>query len=400
MQPVTRRRIFVWGAISAVIVVLIVLAFLPRPVAVDSEVVRRSTLEVTLDHEGETRVRQRYVVSAPVSGQVLRIELEPGDTVLQGKTVVATFRPSIPVPLDARSRAEAEAQLRAARSRLVAGQAEQKRASVAAELSERQLERTRSLRQAGAVSQEALDAAEAEARSSQDALTAAGAAAITAQHELQAAQAVLTAETSAAAGHGAALLVRAPVTGVVLRRLHESQAVVPAGQPLLELANRTDLEIASDYLTSDAVKIRAGMPVLIDQWGGGEPLKGRVRRVDPAGFTKVSALGVEEQRVWVVVELEDPYGTWATLGDAFRVQTRIVIWHDSRVLQVPTSALFRESDQWQAFVVKHGRAHRQPVIIGHRNALAAEVRSGLSVGERVIVHPSDQVEEGVRVTER
>ena len=175
---------------------------------------------------------------------------------------------------------------------------------------------------------------------------------------------------------------------------------MPAGEPLLELANRANLEVVSDYLTADAVKIRAGMPVLIDQWGGGEPLKGRVRRVDPPGFTKVSALGVEEQRVWVVVEFEDPYRAWAALGDAFRVETRIVVWHGRQVLQVPTSALFRQADQWQAFVVEHGRAHRRHVIIGHRNDLAAEVLSGLSEGERVVLHPSDQVQEGTRVTER
>lgn len=195
-----------------------------------------------------------------------------------------------------------------------------------------------------------------------------------------------------------ALTIRAPVTGVVLRRLQESEAVVPAGAPLLEIADRADLEIATDYLTTDAVKMRPGMPVVIEHWGGGDLLKGRVRRIDPSGFTKVSALGVEEQRVWVVTDFDEPQQAWQILGDAFRVETRIVVWSSNSALQVPSNALFRRQNEWHVYVVAAGRARQRKIVISHQNDMATEVQSGLSEGDEVVAYPSDQIEDGTRVT--
>ncbi len=192
--------------------------------------------------------------------------------------------------------------------------------------------------------------------------------------------------------------LQAPIDGVVLQRLHESQSPVAAGTPLLEIANLDDLETASDYLSSDAVEIRPGMPVEIAQWGGGEPLKGVVRRVEPHGFTKISALGVEEQRVWVITRFTDPRSAWKSLGDGYRVETRVETWHGDQVLQVPEGALFRKADGWALFTDDGGRARLKEVKVGHRDGLKAEILSGLEEGTPVIVNPSDDVADGTRVT--
>ncbi len=196
------------------------------------------------------------------------------------------------------------------------------------------------------------------------------------------------------------LSLRSPVGGVVLRRLHESEAVVPAGEPLIEVADSSDLEVVSDYLSTDAVKIRPGMRVDIDRWGGDAPLPGRVRRVEPSGFLKISALGVEEQRVNVVIDFDDRKGASALLGDGYRVETRVVTWEGEDVLQTPTSALFRSGDGWAVFVASGGRARLRAVRIGHQSDLGAEVLGGLQAGERVVAHPSDSVSAGVRIRDR
>ena len=391
-------RIVTWLVVAGVLVAL-GLALRPAPVPVDLGLVERGPLRVTLDEEGETRVRDRFVVSAPLAGRVLRIELEPGDPVAVGETVLATFQPSDPVLLDARTRAEAEAQVGAAESALGRARADRERAAVEAELAQNDLVRARELAPAGIVSAAQLDAAEHRARSATEAQRSAEFTFRTAEYELDVMRARLL-QAQGASGGGEVIVLRSPIDGVVMRRVRESESIVPAGEPLLELADPTDLEIVSDMLSVDAVQIEAGDDVLIDQWGGTTELRGRVRLVEPSGFMKISALGVEEQRVNIIVDFADVRDAWQTLGDGYRVEVRVIIWERDEVLKVPTSSLFRAGDDWAVYRVVEGRALRQAVDIGQRNGLEAEVLAGLSADDQVVVHPSDAVLDGVATVER
>lgn len=380
----------------AFVALLLAVALRPRPVPADLAPVARGPLAVTVDEEGETRVRERYVVSAPVPGQVLRVELEPGDAVRRGDPV-ATLRPAPAVPLDARSRAEAAAGVEAARARVGQAQAERKRAVPALDLARAELVRHRDLLDRGIASQQAHDAAVAAERAAAEALHAAEFAAATATEQLAMAQARL-APTAAAAGRE--IVLRAPADGVVLKRVRESEAVVAAGEALLEIGDPARLEIVSDLLSTDAVRVRPGAAVRIEQWGGETPLAGRVRRVEPSGFMKVSALGVEEQRVNVVVDPEDGGDAWQRLGDGYRVEVRIVIWKAPDVVKVPTSSLLRRGDAWAVFVAESGRARLRTIELGPRNGLEAQVVAGLSAGQQVVVHPSDTLADGSRIAPR
>ena len=391
------KRPLVWG-FAALIVLALVFAFWPEPVPADFASVEQGLLRVTIDEEGETRVRDRFVVSAPVAGQVLRIDLEPGDTVVARKTVLATFQPGLPGLLDARTRAEAEGRVNVARAALEEAQAARDRAQTERDFAESDLKRQRELDRAELVSAEKLEAAVAEARAKADALRVAESAIRTAQRGLEVAQAALV--VSGGASTSSPILIRAPVTGVVLRRLRESESVVPAGEPLLEIGDPKNLEVVSDLLSTDAVRISTGSLVLIEGWGGEKTLKGKVRRIEPAGFTKISALGVEEQRVNVVIDFDDATAGQNVLGDGFRVEVRIVVWEKENVLKVPISALFREGEEWAVYVVGNGRAARRTLTIGQRNSLEAEVLSGLQQADVVIVHSSDAVQDGVRVSAR
>jgi HlyD family secretion protein len=378
------------------VLLLLLVALWPESVAVDVARVERGPLRVTVDEEGETRVRERFLVSAPVSGRVARIELEPGDRVERGRTVVATFAPGDPTPLDARARAEAEAAVGAADAALGRARAEQQRAGAALELARSELARLRALARQQIVAAQALEAAEAQERSAEEGARAAGFAVRAAEHEREMARARL----SQARGGGAALAIRSPIDGVVLKRFRESAGIVPAGEPLLELGDPAALELVSDLLSSDAVKVRPGSAVLLEQWGGDEALRGRVRRVEPSGFMKVSALGVEEQRVNVIVDFEDAAAAGRVLGDGYRVEVRIVLWQAQDAVKVPASSLFRRGEEWAVFVVEGGRARARAVSIGHRGGAEAEVLSGVEPGATVVVHPSDSVRDGVRVTPR
>ncbi len=392
------RRLLIWGG-TAVILGLIAWSLIPDPMPADFATVERGLLRVTIDEEGETRVRDRFVVSAPLAGRVLRIELEPGDRVTAGDTVLATFQPTDPVLLDARSRAEAEARVKAAKSAI--GRAEADLARTRAELkkSEADLERARRLAGDEIVSAEQLEAAELNHDTRQKAVRAAEFAVRTTTYDLEVARASLV-EPGASGATREPIIIRSPVDGTVLRRLRESESVVPAGEPLLEVADPRDLEIVSDLLSTDAVKVRRGQKVLIEQWGGEEALHGVVRRVEPSGFMKISALGVEEQRVNVIVDFEDSREDWQALGDGFRVEVRIITWEEDGVLTVPTSSLFRHGDGWAVFAVDAGLAALREIEIGKRNGLAAQVLDGLSDGQQVIVHPSDSIADGVKVAER
>lgn len=390
------RRWVSWGVGLLVVAAAVFFGTRPQPVPAELAQVERGPLEVTIDEEGETRVRDRFVISAPLAGRVLRIELEPGDAVVAGETVLAVFLPSAPVLLDARSRAEAEAVVQTAAAAL--GQAEAHYERAVAELAFSRSEAARYLRlsQEGIVSVEAMESAQLDLDTRQEAVEAAEYAVRTARSELQTARVRLlqfSAESADEAG-GAAIRIVSPVSGVVLRRVRESESIVPAGESLLEVGDPARIEVVTDYLSKDAVRMGSGQRVLIDRWGGDRPLLGRVRRVEPSGFTKISALGVEEQRVNVVIDIVDSGTDWAGLGDGFRVETRVVVWESAEELKAPTGALFRRDEGWAVFAVEGGRAALRPIEVGERNAQEAQVLGGLDAGEQVVVYPSDSLSDG------
>lgn len=406
-------------AVAAVVVVLLVIALRPTPIEVELAPVSRGALRVTVDEEGMTRIRDKFLVTAPVAGAISRIELEPGDRVRRGD-VFATIHPERPPLLDARTRAERSAGVEAARAAVLAARAEEQRAAAVLAHAQSELRRVRPLNKAGAISDAELDTYETQARSAEEAHRAALAAVTRAASELDAARAALV-DDAAAVGAGTngqrggdgpatasrvetrsgrAIPVRIPVDGVVLRRLRESESVVPTGEGLLEVGDPQRLEVVADFLSTDAVRISAGAVVIVDQWGGGRSLRARVRRVEPSGFTKVSALGVEEQRVNVIVDFTDPVEAWQALGDGFRVEVRAVLWEAANVLKAPVGSLFRQGEAWAAYVEREGRAERRIVTIGHRNDRDAEVTAGLREGERVVMHPSDALTPDSRVTPR
>jgi HlyD family secretion protein len=363
-------------------------------VAVDVAAVSRGPLVVTVDEEGRTRVRDRFVVTAPVAGRVLRIELDPGDRVARGD-VLARLQPESPPLLDARTRAEAAAAVTSAEATLGHARAEEQRAHAAWAQAQRELARTRRLTSAGVTTAQDLDAREADALVAGEAVNAAAFAVRAASAEVERAKARVATSVSAS---GAAVAVRAPVNGVVLQRLRESESVVPAGEPLIAIGDPGQIEIVTDLLSTDAVRVKPGARATIEQWGGEPALAAIVRRIEPAGFTKVSALGVEEQRVNVVLDFVDADDEAdALLGDAYRVETRIVLWEAPNVLKVPTNALFRDNTQWAVYVVSGGRARLTLVEIGHQTAQEAEVMNGLTESSMVIVHPGDLVRDGTRI---
>jgi len=410
-MSVATRRMIIWGVIGIAIVAGLIFAMAPRPVPVDLETVERGAMMVTLDHEGKSRVRDRFVISAPVAGRVQRIVLEPGDPVVANETVLAVFQPGDPALLDSRTRAEAEANVSAAQAAVRTAQAQRARVQAETDFAEAEVRRLSSLAERRIIAERVLEAAEAEAQAIREALEATISAERAAEHQLEAARARLLEPADGSSsdgdrgGDGAAasapsIHLRSPVDGVVLRRLRQSEAVVPMGEPLLEVADPADLEVVADFLSTDAVRMRPGLPALIDQWGGDEVLRGRVRRIEPAGFMKVSALGVEEQRVNIVVDFDDPREAWENLGDGYRVEVRVVIWDSDDVLKVPTSSLFRHGDGWAVFAVADGEARLQEVEIGHRTGLNGEVISGLADGDLVIAHPPESVADGVSVEQR
>jgi HlyD family secretion protein len=382
--------------LAVVVAGLFVVAFWPAAVEVVLAPVARGELVVTVDEEGETRVRDRFRVSAPVAGRALRIELEPGDKVARGD-VLARVQATTPSLLDARARAEAAAGVQAASAAIGRATAEEQRARTLLAHAERELTRSTRLAAAGAVPAQEVELRRADADVARDAVTAAEFAVRHANAELRRTRALAG---DSANGLGRIVDVRAPVDGVVLRRLRESESVIPAGEPLVEIGDVRQTEIVSDLLSTDAVRVRVGARALVEQWGGQAVLAARVRQVEPAGFTKVSALGVEEQRVNVRLDFDNATPDCELLGDAYRVEVRIVIWEGSDVLKVPTSALFRDGTRWAVYVADGGRARRVAIELGHQTAVEAEVLTGLSDGQQVIVHPGERVAEGVRITPR
>jgi HlyD family secretion protein len=379
-----------------VVLAIVIVAMWPQSIEVDVTTVERGAMEVTVDEEGETRVRDRFVVSAPVSGRLQRIEIEPGDPVVRGKTVLARLTPAEAPLIDPRTRAELTAAAEAARAAVGQAQAERQRAATTLARARSTLHRQQELAKAGAIALDTLESSETAVRAAEEALRAAEFTVMRTEYESQRARARL--QTPAATGR--TVDVVAPVKGVVLKRLRQSEAVVPLGEPLLEVGDPEGIEIVADLLSTDAVRVRPGATVHIDQWGGGEPLAARVRRVEPSGFMKVSALGVEEQRVNVLIDFVDAASAARLLGDNYRVEVRIVVWSADDVIKVPVGSIFRRGADWAAFVVEDGRARLQPVQLGERNDLVGQVTSGLSAGQTVVLHPPDTLTDGTRVVVR
>lgn len=390
------------GMLVAAVVVAGLLAwgFWPQPVPVEAVQAGRGPLTVTIEEEGTTRVKDRFVISAPVDGVACRVTLDAGDPVEQGQTLVSLKPPESRI-LDPRSHAEAEARVAAAKATLETARHQADSAEATATFQRQDVSRLKPLGEKGVVSREALDRADMQARTADAALAAARHAVEVARYELEAAETALRyAAGTAEPGADDCVPVKSPIAGRVLKVMHEWEGPVTTGESLLEVGDPTRLEVAVDVLSADAVKISPGMAVRFERWGGDGALDGVVRTVEPMGFTKVSALGVEEQRVWVIADFTSPAGQWARLGDGYRVDAHFVLWQGEDVLQVPASSLFRYRDGWALFVLEGGRAHRRTVQVGHRNALAAQILDGVGEGTWVIDHPSDQVDDGVRAENR
>lgn len=401
-MSVAQRRIALWGVLLAILAAGLVYAFRPQPVPVDFARVEHGPLVVTVDEEGETRVRDVFVLSAPIAGRARRIESEVGDSVVASETVVVEIEPIDPSFLDVRSKAQAQAVIRTAEAARVLASAELERAQAELAFADAELKRARRLIPQGTISQRRLDEDERAFKTAKATLATSQAALDMRNAELERARAELLSplETRGQATGCPCVSVTTPVSGRVLRVHHESEGVVSPGEPLIEIGDPRDLEIVADLLSSDAVKVEAGQRVMIEDWGGGEVLNGRVERVEPYGFTKVSALGIEEQRVNVVIDFADPPERWQRLGHGYRVEARIVLWEGEDVLNVPLNALFRDGDAWAVFVETEGRAEKRRVEPGRQNGLHSEIRAGLQADERIVLHPSDRVVDGVRLTAR
>lgn len=379
------------------IVLAFVFALRPQPVGVDVGQATRGSLEVVIEESGVTRVKDRYSVSAPVAGHLLRVSLEPNDIVTEGQ-VLATLVPGEAPLLDQRSRAQAEARLSAALSSAALAQSQIIRATTAKDLAVQDLARKRSLAKAHAISEETLEQAQFIAQIRTDELSSAVFGSKVAAEEARVARMALTKESTHKALEHVDVL--SPVSGRVLRVLQKSAGIVAAGTPLLEVGEPGALEVVVDLLTTDAVQVRPGSPVVINGWGGPRALSGRVRQIEPSAFTRPSALGVDEQRVNVVVVITDPRENWAALGDGYRVEVRLVLWHGEGVTKVPQGAVFRSGNGWAVFVLENDVARLTRVQVGQRGETEVEVTSGVRPGVAVLVHPGDAVRDGVRVRAR
>jgi HlyD family secretion protein len=398
-SPKKRRIRWLSLVVGSLVVALFVAAIVPKRLPVDMISAERGDLLVTVDEDGQTRVTDRYVIAAPLDGQLGRIDLRAGDAVSE-TAVVARIVPLNPPLLDARRKAESQARLEAARAAKRQAVAAISRAEAAMQLASLEAERQAALGPSGATSVQAIEQAEFDLRGKREALTSARFAARVAEHEARVAEAALGRLGPKGVKTDEQMDVLAPVAGQVLKVFRQSEGVVRAGTELLEIGDPTALEIVVDVLTSDAVGIRRGAEAIVDRWGGAKPLKAHVRRVEPSAFTRVSALGVDEQRVNVIIDLDDPPEVWAELGDGYRVEARIVVGEAKDVIKVDDSAVFRHGSGWAVYRVDGGKAVLTPIEIGARNGLEVEVVKGLDADAVVIMHPSDQVEDGRRVRPR
>jgi HlyD family secretion protein len=395
------KRILIWAVIATTILVSVALSSAPRPVMVDLVEIQPGPLIVTLDEEGETRVHDVYTLSAPVAGRVQRIDWHVGDPVAANETVLAQVEPGDPAFLDPRSEAQARAAILAAEAARDLATAAVRDAEAQYEFARAEYARMQELIVEGSVSRRDLDSAERDFKARRAGLETARAALQVRDYELEVARAQLVSptQTQDSGSECDCIPITAPVSGRILNITDRSERVVREGDMLMQIGNPGDLEIVVDYLSMDAVRIEPGQRVIIDNWGGPAPLAGRVRTVEPFGFLKVSALGIEEQRVNVIVDFAGDEGR-ERLGHGYQVETRVVLWEGDGVLAVPLTALFRDGDAWALFVEEDGRARLRHVETGQRSGIVAEILSGIEAGDRVVAHPSDRVQNGTRITHR
>jgi HlyD family secretion protein len=382
------KRVFM-TLVAAVAVIFIALAFRPKPVEVEATRVVKGPLQVTVDEDGETRAHDRFTLAAPIAGRLSRIEFHEGDQV-GPETTLATISP---LPLDAREVAEIRARIQSAEARKREAEEQLARWENDHAQARRELNRVRLLAKDRLIAQQEYEKAESKQASTSKEVEAAKFRLQSAAADVQREEAGLVSLEAQQNQSGKLVVIRPPARCRILRILEKSERVVPFGTPIIVLSNPQKIEIVVDLLSTDAVKVKPGALVIIENWGG-SPLRARVRIVEPYAFTKVSALGIEEQRANVIADfIDSPDG----LGDGYRVDTRIVIWEGAGLLKVPASALFRVGDEWSTFVIENGRTRLLPVEVGHRNASEAEVVKGLNEGAEVIVHPANDLKDGARV---
>jgi len=384
------------------VVALAVYALTPAPIPVDTAEVDRGPVRVTIDEEGIARIREVFRVSVPVSGELARLPVEVGDRVAKDRTVIGSVLPAAPSILDVRSRRELEAALGAASAAVAAAEAGLRQAETAHRLALGDLDRAKQLAARQTISARSLEKASGDVEAANAAVEQARALLELRQRERDsvAARLIQPGDPATAENELCCVPILSPVDGVVLSVLTEGGQVLAAGTPIAEVGDPRNLEIAVQLLSADAVSVKPGQEAAIEEWGGGTTLLARVRRIDPAAVTKVSALGIEEQRVNAVLDLADPPEKWSGLGHDFRVIVRIEVWSGADVVRVPLGALFRSGGEFAVFRIADGRAVLTPIVIGHRDRTHAEVTTGIAPGDRVILHPSDRVSDGVRVEDR
>lgn len=402
-----RKRSRLFLTIGAVVLIggALAAAFAPRPMMVDMGIVSRGPMTVTIDEEGRTRVRDAYVVSTPVAGRLQRVEVNPGDPVVRGETVVAHMRPTNPAALDIRTREQARAAVEAAEAALRVARADLNAAIANRDFADSDLTRNQRLSERGIIAEAVLDRARQESRVAQANIDTAEAAISMRLAEVANARAQLIGfddpGQNSGTGGGDDIPIHAPATGRILRIMQQSETTLPSGAPIMEIGNvSSDLEVVVELLSTDAVQVQPGDRVIIDDWGGPQTLSGVVERVDPFGVSKFSALGVEEQRVTAVIRFSDPAQAHTGLGHGFRVEARIVVWEAADTLVVPASSLFRNAGDWAVFRVRDGTAHLLAVTPGRNNGIEAQVLDGLEKGDRVVLFPSSGLTDGAGVAQR
>lgn len=392
-------RTIVKGAAVLGVIAILATALSPKPVEVETAWVSRGRFEQAVEEEGKTRIRERYTVSAPLTGRLLRIELDPGAPVARG-ALLAVMVPAAPALLDVRTEKELRERVGAAEASRLRAQAEVQRANAALDQAQSDFARISRLAEDGLAPAAQLEREASNLKLRKKEFEAAQFEEEVARHQEELARAARVQARRGAEGAGERFEIRSPVPGQVLRIVRESEGVISLGSPLLEIGDPSNLEVVADVLTTDAVEIQPGMPVRIVRYGGETPLEGRVRQVEPSAFTKVSALGVEEQRVNVLIDLVSPYEQWKKLGDGFRVEVQIIVFVKDDALIIPSGALFREGDHWAVFRLSDGRAKKEAIRVGRRSGDRAMIEGGLSAGQPVIVYPGDAVKEGVKVKRR
>ncbi|MEO1018087.1 MAG: HlyD family efflux transporter periplasmic adaptor subunit [Pseudomonadota bacterium] len=404
MSRIVRNRLLLWAPIALILVAGLAFLLRPQPVQVDIGTIDRGLVQVTVDEEGRARVRDVYVVSTPVAGRVRRIEAEVGDLVQGGKTVIAEIEPSDPEFLDVRTRRQVESEITAAKARQSLAEAEIDRVEAELAFAQGELRRAHHLVVNNTVSAALVERRETEVRSFEALLVEARAKLEVSKAELAAARSQLIEPSDVIAGtvppRACCVPISAPVDGRVLKVVQESTAVVGAGATLIEIGDPRDLEIVVDVLSRDAVRITEGDGVLIEDWGGDATINGIVTRIEPTAFTEVSALGIEEQRVNIRVDLTDPPDRWQALGHGFRVEARIVVWRADDVPRVPLAALFRQGSAWAVFAVEDETARLRLIEIARQDDFYAAIAAGLEVGEQVVLYPDERIEDGTSIQER